>query len=229
MRSVLTRPRLALGAAVLSLIFAAAYWVVPYLNRERETVSGVPVPPPFLVQQPVQLAGGQRACLDRVAFNPDSEIAELTVLSRARSGPPLAITAAAGPYRARGAIDRGYSAPITLRAGIEPPGRSRLGTFCIENRGRRAVALLGTQEARTLSRPAATVGTKRVPADISLRLLAMEPGTVPERLGSLVDRVSAFKPAALEKPILWLLLALVVLAVPALSLYALAAGFREPD
>jgi hypothetical protein len=229
MRSALTPPRLALAAAGLALAFAAAYWIVPYLTRERETVSGVPVPPPFAVQQPLPLGGGQRACLDRVAFNPDSELAELTVVNRARSGPPLTVTAAAGPYRERGAIARGYSAPTVLRASIDPPRRSRLGRFCVENRGRRRVALLGTREARTLSRPAATIDGEPAPGDISLRFLAAEPGTVPERLGSLVDRMSAFKPTALEKPILWLVLALVVLAVPALALYALAAGFREVD
>jgi hypothetical protein len=229
MRNALTTQRLALCGAGLALVFAAAYWVVPYLTRERETVSGVPVPPPFLVQEAVPLDRGERACLDRVAFSPGSELAELTVLSRVRSGPPLAITVAAGSYRERARIERGYSAPVTLRAHIEPPQRSRLGKFCIENRGRRAVALLGTREPRTLSRPAATIDGEPASADISLRFLAAEPGTVPERLGALVDRMSAFKPAVLEKPILWLLLGLVVLAVPVLALYALAAGFRDAN
>jgi hypothetical protein len=229
MRRVLTPPRVALGAAGLALIFAAAYWVVPYLTRERETVSGVPVPKPLAVNEQVPLSAGQEACLDHVAFNRDSEIVEFTVLSRMRSGPPLRIRAAAGPYRTRAAVDRGYRAPAVVRADIDPPEPSRLGRICLANRGRRAVVLLGTREPRTLSRAVTTIDGAPSAADISLRFLAAEPGTVPERLGSLVDRISAFKPTVLEQPILWLVLALVVVGVPALALYALAAGFREAD
>jgi hypothetical protein len=229
MRRSLTRPRLALAAAGLALLFAAAYWMVPYLTREREIVSGVPVPKPLVVKEQVQLSAGQEACLDHVAFNPDSEIVEFTVLSRMRSGPPLGIRAAAGPYRTRAAADGGYRAPAVVRADIDPSEPSRLGRICIGNRGRRTVALLGTREPRTLSRAVTTIDGAPSPADISLRFLGAEPGTVPERLGSLVDRISAFKPTVFEKPILWLVLALVVVAVPALALYALAAGFREAD
>ena len=63
--------------------------------------------------------------------------------------------------------------------------------------------------------------------DVSVRLLAADSGTVVERAGELVGRAAAFKPPVLGTPLLWLVLLLVVVGVPAGALYALASSFRE--
>ena len=47
MRRRPSRPLLAFVSAGLVLVVASLAWFIPYLTRERETVSGVPVPPPF--------------------------------------------------------------------------------------------------------------------------------------------------------------------------------------
>jgi hypothetical protein len=52
---------------------------------------------------------------------------------------------------------------------------------------------------------------------------------VVERLGSMFDRMSAFHPPVLEKPMLWLVLALLVLVLPAGVIYALVSGFRADE
>ncbi len=76
---------------------------MPYLTREREDVSGVPVPPPFFAQERVELDPGSEACLSDVAFDTDSEIVELTALAGSRRpGPPLAVVAEAPGYRRDG-------------------------------------------------------------------------------------------------------------------------------
>jgi hypothetical protein len=159
----------------------------------------------------------------------DSRIAEFSVLSEARSAPPLRVSASARRYRAQGDLDGGYGSPQTLRVPLEPPQRSLLAEFCIANRGSRKVDLLGAHEARTASRPIARVDGVEVAPDLTLRFLADESGSVVGRLDSLVDRMSAFHPPVFEKPVLWLILALVVLVLPSAALYALVSGFRADE
>jgi hypothetical protein len=229
MRRRLSAGTLALGAAVIVLLVAAVDVFVPYLTRDRETVAGVPVPPPFAVQENITLRSGQEVCLDSVAMDVDSEVAEFTVISEARSGPPLEISATAPGHRASARLDGGYGAPQTVRVPIEPPSRSVLAKFCVANRGKRRVSLLGAHEARTASRPVASVDGREVAPDLTLRFLAAEPGNVVERLKSLFDRMSAFRPPVLETPVLWLLLALLVIVLPAGAIYAVASSFHSND
>jgi hypothetical protein len=217
---------LALGAALLVLAFAAVFLFIPYLTKERETVAGVPVPTPFGVQDRIRLAPDAEVCLNEVAMDVDSELAELMVLTEARSAPGLRVTAAGAGYRSAGEVNGGYTSPATLHVRLEPPPRSLLAEFCVANRGTRNVALLATSEPRTASRPVARVGGQDVPQDLTLRFLSDETGSVVERLGVLVDRMSAFHPPVLEKPVLWVLLALVVLVLPAAAIYAVGASFR---
>ncbi len=88
MRSALLSPRTlaALGAG-LGLLIACLAWFIPYLTRERENVSGVPVPPPFFSQTGVGVGPASEACLSEVAFDTDSEIVELTALAGRRPTP----------------------------------------------------------------------------------------------------------------------------------------------
>jgi hypothetical protein len=226
------RPRahlLALTAAVVVLVLAAVGAFIPYLTRERETVSTVPVPPPFAVQENIRLQPDQEVCLDAVAMDVDSRLAEFTVISEARSAPALQASASGPGYRATGQVDAGYGAPQTLRVPLEPPERSLLAEFCVVNQGGRKVDLLGAHESRTASRPVARVDGQEVPPDLTLRFLADDSGSVVERLGSMIDRMSAFHPPVLEKPLLWLMLGLLVLVLPAAAIYALVSGFRTDD
>jgi hypothetical protein len=220
---------LAMGAALLVLALAAVDVFIPYLTRERETVAGVPVPPPFAVQENIRLAPGQEVCLDEVAIDVDSEIAEFGVISKARSGPQLRVSANAPGYRAASEVEGGYLSPDTMRVPLKPPTRSLLAEFCVANRGDRKVDLLAAHEPRTASRPVARVDGAEVPPDLALRFLSRDSGSVLARLGSLVDRMSAFHPAVLEKPVLWLLLALLVIVLPAAAIYALVSTFRAED
>lgn len=219
---------LALAAAVALLAVAAVDLFVPYLTRERTVVSGVPVPTPFSFQAPVELGTGQRLCMGEVAFDTDSEVAEFTAISEG-VGPALGISAEAPGYQASATVPGGYGAPRTLHAELNPPQRSVLGNFCVQNRGERSVTLLGTSEARTASRPLARIDGREIPADLSLRFLADERSSVADRLGSMIDRISAFKPPILEKPVLWLLLGLLVIGLPGGALYAIGSSFGQRD
>jgi hypothetical protein len=218
---------LALAAVLLVLGVAAVDLFIPYLTRERETVAGVPVPPPFAVQENIRLKPGEQICMGEVAMDVDAEVAEFTVVGEARSGPPLRVSARAPGYRAIARVRGGYGAPQTMRVPLEPPSRSLLADFCLANRGRHKVDLLGTHEPRTASRPVARVDGREVAPDLTLRFLSEDTGSVTARLGTLIDRMSAFRPPVLEKPVLWLLLVLTVLVLPAGAVYAVVSSFRD--
>jgi hypothetical protein len=227
---------LALGAALILLALAAAGVFIPYLTRERDAIAGVPVPEPFAVPENIPLGPGQEVCLEEVAIDPDSEIAEFTVISKRRSGPPLRVSATAPGYRAVAEVEGGYRRqqttrfpPEPLRVPLEPPGSSLLAEFCVANSGARRVELLAAHEPRTVSRTVARVDGEEVAPDLALRFLAADSGSVLARLGSLIDRMSAFRPAVLEKPVLWLLLALLVLVLPVAAIYAVVSSFRVDD
>jgi hypothetical protein len=226
MRRLLTSRVLALGGALLVLAVAAVAVFVPYLSREREAVAGVPVPSPFAVQENIRLAPDQEVCLDAVAIDVDSEIAEFSVISKTKSGPPLRVSADAPGYRSAAEVDGGYVSPDTIRVPLEPPTRSLLAEFCVANRGKRKVDLLGAHEPRTASRVIARVDGTDIPQDLTLRFLSEDSGSVLARLDSLIARMSAFHPPVLETPVLWLLLALLVLVLPAAAIYAVVSSFR---
>jgi hypothetical protein len=206
---------------------AAVAWFGPFLTRDRETISSVPTPQP-LVRQGVEVKPREQACIDEVTFDTDSEIVELAALKSRQPGPPLALAAEAVGYRAETSVDGGYDQPAVMRAGLEPPQHSTMGTLCIRNAGDRPVDLLASNDPRTNSlRSTTRLGESPIVEDVSVRLLAADSGTVVERAGELVGRAAAFKPPVLGTPLLWLVLLLVVVGVPAGGLYALASSFRE--
>jgi hypothetical protein len=232
MRSAVLSPRTLAGlGAGLGLLIACLAWFVPYLTRERENVSSVPVPPPFVAQVPVRVDPGSEACLSDVAFDTDAELVELVALTAPRPRPPLEIVARGPGYREPATVP-GANEPLTgLYARIDPPERSVIGTLCISNRGKRRINLLGTTDARTaVGRPVTRIDGVEVAPDITVRLLSTHPGSVLERLGELVDRTAAFKPGLFGAPIfLWMVVLLVAVGVPAAAVYSMLSSFRDSD
>jgi hypothetical protein len=219
-----------LGAGLVLLIACVA-WFIPYLTREREDVSGVPVPPPFFAQEKVGLEPGSEACLSDVAFETDAEIVELTALASRRPSPPLTVVAEAPGYLETARIEGGYAPPSVLRASVDPPKRSVIGTLCIRNRGKRRVAVLGTTDARTVvARSTTQIDGVEVVPDITVRFLSTEGGSLRERAGEIVDRAAAFKPGLFGMPVfVWLILLLVAVGLPAAAVYSILSSFRGSD
>lgn len=228
MPSRLSQSKLALIGAGLVLVVAAVLWFVPYLTRERPVISSVPAPAPVAAVEGVEVPPDEQACVDEVSFDGDSEVVELTALAGKRPGPSLEVVANADGYRAETTVPGGYDRPALVRADLNPPERSAIGTLCIRNAGDRRVALLSTNDVRTSSlRSTTRVGGEPVPQDVSVRLVAAESGTVVDRAGELVARAAAFKPPLLGAWLIWLVLLLAAVGVAAGALYALASSFRE--
>jgi hypothetical protein len=232
MRSALPSPRTfaALGAG-LGLLIACIAWFIPYLTRERDDVSGVPVPRPYFADERVRLNPGSEACLSEVAFDTDAEIVELTALAAGRPSPRLAVIAKGPGYRQNAVIEGGYRPRSVLMARISPPQRSVVGTLCIANRGKRHIALLGTTDIRTvIARATTRIDGVEVVPDVSVRFLSTGSGSVLERAGKMVDRAAAFKPGLFGAPVfLGLVLLLVAVGVPAAAFYSMLSSFRDSD
>jgi hypothetical protein len=232
MRSAIRSPRTLAGLGVgVGLLIAFFAWFLPYLTRERENVAGVPVPPPFLAQSPIQIDPDSEACLSDVAFDTDAELVELTALTVPRPRPTLGIVAEAPGYHETATAPGGYEPLTPLYARIDPPQRSVVGTLCIRNSGKRRIDLLGTADPRTgVGRPVTRIDGEEIAADVSVRLLSTHPGTVLERLGQLVDRIAAFKPGLVGAPLfLWIVLLFTAIAVPAAVVYAILSSYRNSD
>ena len=232
MRRALSLPRTfaALGVG-LGLLIACLAWFVPYLTRERAAVSGVPVPPPYFVQEKVNLKPGSEACLSEVAMDTDADFAELTVLAGKRPGARLAVAFEGQGYRETATVPDGYNPPTVVRAPLDPPDRSVIGTLCIRNAGERRVALLGTSDVRTVvARPTTQVDGEEVVTDVSVSFLSADSGSVLERAGKMMTRVASFKPGLFGAPaLLWLLLVLVVVGIPTAAIYSVLSSFRGSD
>jgi hypothetical protein len=121
-------------------------------------------------------------------------------------------------------VPAGYPDSAVITTAMDPPEDARLGEVCLRHRGSRKIALVGAREERTLSRPATRVGGKLAEADTYLAFYDGGSGSPLEQAGAIVRRMSAFRPAIVGPGLLWPLLALVVLGVPAGVLWAVLRG-----
>jgi hypothetical protein len=93
----------------------------------------------------------------------------------------------------------------------------------VRNAGRTDVWFLGTVEERALATQRTSLDGEPAPVQLAVTLQEREPRAFLARVGELLDRAAAFRPAYLGPAVLWLLLAGVVLLVPA----AVLAAFRR--
>jgi hypothetical protein len=218
---------LAVAGALLALLVLLAF--LPWLLRERPAVSSTPIvrPPSVLAELP--LRPQQRACVSDVLFTPDAaEVKVQVTRARPGAGPPLAVTARAPGYRARTTQPGGYGPRQDIEIPLTPARRQvGGGELCVRNAGTADVWFLGTVEERALASERTTVDGRPAPAQLAVTLQAREPRSLLARTGELLDRAAAFRPGYLAPVVLGLLLAAVVLVVPAAVLLAFRRALAE--
>lgn len=217
------RPALSLTLAVLAA--GALLFFAPFVTEERPIpVSTVVTPPIFVAPALIEVPAGERACLDDVLLDPDADIARFRVGTYGFDGPALVLTLSGPGYREDIRVAGGYGDNAELVLPVAGPRHELVGTACIDNGGRRLIALYGTSEPRTQSRVDVTVGGEPVAADVTLSFWEREPSTVLARTPEILEVMTAFRP--IGPWLTWPLLALVLLGVPALALWALQRAFR---
>jgi len=224
-RTALWLPALCGALIVLALLV----WGLPWLTKDRPDVTGTPTPPAFNTVTPIRLGPGSTACERSVAFSPQTRA--LTILADKQPGPtpPLRVVARAPGYRAAATIPGGYAGLAPLTASVPAPPRSVLGEVCVENAGRRRVALQGTTEGRIQNRAITSVDGEDTPVKMTLLLTEGVERSLADRPGEIFDRIAAYKPPFVGTVSLAILALLVLLGVPAGVLYAVWRGIAAAD
>jgi hypothetical protein len=198
-----------------------------FLTEERELVSATPSPRPMFEITPVTVPPGEELCISDVTIPADARQLRVQVLTFRRSGPALDIALRARGYGERLAIRAGYPDGALISAPMDPPAEERLAEVCLRHRGAGPIALVGTTEERTQSRPEGSVDGRPAAADTYLGFYAAGSASALDRAPEIVDRMSAFRPAFIGPWLLWPLLAFVLLGVPAGVLWAALRAVRS--
>lgn len=198
------------GAAVVAcLVFAA----LPWLTRNRDFPSTIPQPPPLTVQSLVEMKAGDDVCMRDVAMEPHAGQARFVTGSYGRTGPALEFRISGPGYRVRRHIAAGYADNHPHVVAINGPPRTMLVTVCFRDEGPRKVALYGSND-RARSRVQVTNDGAREGVAPQLAFYEAKPVSIADRLGSVVDRVAAFRGFLGHAWLVWLLALASLIVMP---------------
>jgi hypothetical protein len=210
----------------LALSVIATTLFVPSLLRDRELVAATPSPRPLFDLTPVEFGAGEELCIADVTIPSDAEELRLQVATRTAPGPALELRLQAPGYEERLIVPRGYPDEALVTAAMRAPAATRLGRVCIAHDGPGTVALAGTMEDRTQSRPRGALAGEPLSADTYLAFYERERGSALAHVPDVIERMSAFRPGIVGPWLGWPLLALVVIGVPAGVLWAILRAAR---
>jgi hypothetical protein len=210
---------LAIPAAIVLVLAGARF--ARYLTVDRGLVASTPSPRPLFKVTDVPLASGQRLCLTDVTIPRDAQRLRVQVTTFGRPGPALAIELRAGGYAQRLQVPAGYPDATVLDAPMRPPRNAGLGEVCLRHDGGAPIALVGTTEERTLSRPVGKVDGRTIAPDTYLVFDEAGTASALAKTPAIIDRMSAFRPGVVGPWLLWPLLAIVIVGVPGGVVWAL--------
>jgi hypothetical protein len=216
--------RVAIALGLVALLAAGLAWGVPFLTGERDYVAVTPQPDPLFTVSLIPLRGGQVACMDDAVLDPRSEEARFKVGTYFRPPVPLELTIAGDSYTEHRTISE-YEDSEVIRVPIDPPEEETAVSVCIRNLGDRRIALYAAAD-RTNSRSTVFVDGTPAPADFGIVFYEREPVSVLDRLPTSVERATVFR-GPVTTDILWILLALMVVGVPAGILLAFGLSLRN--
>jgi hypothetical protein len=207
-----------LPALVLALAGAAIF--LRFLTRDRDVIASTPSPRPVFTVTYVPLDPGRRLCIGDVTIPHDARRLRFAVRTYGRPGPALHVALAGRTV----AVSAGYPDGAQIDVPMTPPERTQLGSVCLRSEGR--VALVGSTEERTQSRPQSRLDGRPVAADSYLAFGQGRSASALRETPQIIGRMSAFKPGIAGPWLLWPLLVLVVAGMPAGIVWALlrAAG-----
>jgi hypothetical protein len=209
------------AAGVLSLALVA--------GRDRRSLAftlDVPAADVLVVQP------GQQLCQARIDRQTGFDTVSIDYGTFGRPGPRMAITVAdssTGRTLARGVLPPGYADnhPALTRVSPALPAGAPIDV-CARNTGSQRVALYGAPDWANVTSTGTTGRHGRyLFHDIAITFLRSHPRSVLSSVPDIFRRAAIFHPGWVGAWTFWLLLAAVVLAVPALLVRALGAAARE--
>jgi|SRR5689334_17704533 hypothetical protein len=206
------------AVAVLALFVGVKF--IPWLTTKQDVLLSSPTSPPFgggLTW--IKLDPGHELCVNPVDLAPNYRTAHLLLQGPAR----LALTITAPGYSSTThAVTKGE--PVVVLPLARLP-RSASGVACMRNDGPQPFQVEGNVEGRTQSRPTALLDGKPIKDDVPISFWRGKPESRAAALLDGIPKMAVFKPVGAW--FFWLMLPLVLLAVPALVITALALGLRD--
>jgi hypothetical protein len=221
------RRSLALAAYALGVVLVAAFVVVPFLTKERDTPAAVPSPPPLTAIDLVKVPGGGRMCMTDLAISAESRQLRFKVGTYGRETPPLAVTLRAAGYSADARVTGGFPDNSDVALPIPAPRGGRLATVCIRNLGERRIAFYAASD-RAHSRVHVFVDHEPVYPTPTLSFAEARPVSVADRAGVTAGRIVVFRGFLDHAWIAWLLALGVLVGVPVLVGAGLVVSERQP-
>ena len=211
------------GAVVL---VAAIVLTIVWAGEKRDFVASTPQPPPLYTTDLLGVKGGERACWGDITLVPSGTLAQFRVTSEGRPPVPLTFSVTAPGYRSTVDIPPTWSDNDLLTARIDPPPRAVHGQACVENAGTRKIALYSADDqSPILDADIDGEDEDEIPV---LRFVEPERGTLAGHASEIADAIEAFRPGFVGPWLVWPLLVLVVVGLPAGLTFALWRAVREP-
>lgn len=220
-------PRRVLLSAALVVVAGTLLLLVPFLTAKREvtalTPAVPPLPPGSLV--PANIKPGSELCIRDLPMSADGQVARVLTASGGRPGPALTVKADAPGYSATTNVRAGWNeGPLEIP--IKPPAHSLRGSFCIRNAGKGEFAVMASGVGQKLAHPQPYLDTQALQQDVPLWFHKAKRASALSRTGALIDHAAVFSP--LPVALIWLLLAAVLVGIPALLLLAFSRAVAAP-
>ena len=223
--------RWAVAGAVAVLALGAWFVVRPFMARQRDYPAEIPSPAALVSVDHVPLARGRPVCSAEVVVEPHSQQARFKIAAPAGPAGELRLSLVAtdgSRYRYAVLVPPGAVDGQTLAVPVAPPIRPTEVRACIANHGARPIALLASGD-RTRSRSLATIRGEPTGKSVWFSFYEATPRSITERLPATLARMTTFRPGYVGRGLLWALLALLALGVPAGLVWALRRAFEEEE
>lgn len=217
------------GAAVL-LVTAIAIGR-PYFTKERDYPASIPQPPSVISAELVHMKPGQKACLHDAVMDTHSQRALFQTETFGKPTVPLRFTLEGDAYRASVPVPASsYKNEAIINVPVPAPDHDVIVRACLENRGKRLVAVFATTTAEP-GPVTATLDGKALAINPWLAFYEANQTSIAKRLPTILDRMAVFRPPFIGGWLLWPLTVLFVVGVPLALLvaYGRALGEDETD
>lgn len=187
---------------------------VPYLTDKRDFPASITSPPPVVTVTLDVLRPGSTICMGELAADTHSQVARVKVGTFGKPGVPLALTVTGPGYRSTARVPGAYQDNSVVAFPVRPPARDSLVDACVRNEGARKIALYAAAD-RARSRAAVTQGSKPVGATPAFGFWEAHRRSIAERMPLIAARMAVFRGVLGHAWIMWFLLVLAIVAIPA--------------
>jgi hypothetical protein len=222
-------PIVAAGLALTFVLAGALIWFRPYLEHKEFATSEIPASPALVALTEFALPPHQSVCMSSVAVEPNSQVAEFQlhpVAPDPRGGPPIELILSGASYSSDGLVAGGYPGGV-VAVQIKPPAHALIGTACFVNLGTATTRLVGSAEARSVSRSAMTINGTPVVGDVALAFRESRARSLLDRLGAVFGHASELTEHLVPVWLIWLLALVVGIGVPAAVVAAFYLALRD--